>query len=101
MQLLKNTRNKISVVIHVTVRYNWVFVQCNTHKLVKISLKLDSIQYTSMQVNCQVFRCKKKKNHVKSSSINFKRIFEHFEIKQKTQGGAVADSFGLMLCCFM
>lgn len=99
MQLLKNTRNKISVVIHVTVRYNWVFVQCNTHKLVKISLKSDSIQYTSIQVNCQVFTYKK--NHIKCSSINFKTIFEHFEIKQKTQGGAVAESFGLMLCFFM
>lgn len=52
MQLLKNTRNKILVVIHVTVKYNWVFVQCNTHKLVKISLKSDSIQYnTSIQEN--------------------------------------------------
>lgn len=98
----KNTGNKISIAhIHVIVTFNWVSVQCNTHKLVKISFKLDSIQYTSIQVNCQVFTYKKKNNHVKSSSINFKRIFEHFRIKRKTQGGAVADSFGLMLCCFM
>lgn len=41
------------------------------------------------------------KKNVNLISINLKPIFEHFEIKQKTQGGAVADSFGLMLCFFM